>query len=470
MSLKFNTVFHGLLAAGLVTVPFTGIHAQELKDSEQHKGLEVIEVTSQKRVQSIQDVALSVAAVTGDFIEDNNIPRLDGLSEFVPNLTISDGFTGQTISIRGIGTAQGNAGFEQSVPTFVDGLFNGRSMQSLTPFLDIERVEVLRGPQPAYFGQNAIGGALNISTKKPQMDVLTGFARATVANNSELVFEGAVDTSLSDTVGLRIAGRWSDKDGPIKNSFTGDDMGGTGQEAIRAQLRFEPSEDLSFNLKVESASQTQHGTNSQVVDCDPDNSLLGAIPTACGLAGTLFGDSVEYEQDSQNNEGGVLSIQGQEANAHEFRLNEDEVDNELYQLDIEYSFDDIMFNSTTGFSSYDSIRYRDLDGTPLSMLSAFLLEDYEQFSQELRLTSTGTGALEWMTGLYYQSSEINSQNQTLTAFAGPSGTATGVKFNDESTWLSAFAAFTYHVSETFRLNAALRYSDVQKDAKSNTIL
>lgn len=153
--------------------------------------LDEIIVTSQVRQQSLQDVPLSVVAVTGEALQEGNIARLEDLQFSVPSFNLTETGIATNIFIRGVGSGV-NQGFEQSVGTFIDGVYYGRAQSSRAPFLDLERIEVLRGPQTILFGKNSIGGALNITTARPT-DTFEGYVRASHEfEDGETWVEGAL--------------------------------------------------------------------------------------------------------------------------------------------------------------------------------------------------------------------------------------------------------------------------------------
>ena len=154
---KASTVLGTAVSAALLSL--TGIQAQAQQ-------LEEVVVTAQKRVQSLQDVPISVVAMSGDKITDAGIQSFEDIATYVPNFSVNKEGIGDRVIIRGIGSGT-NAGFEQSVGTFVDGVYRGRSVQIRNAFLDVAMVEVLRGPQGTLFGKNTVAGALNITTRKP---------------------------------------------------------------------------------------------------------------------------------------------------------------------------------------------------------------------------------------------------------------------------------------------------------------
>jgi len=184
--------------------------------------LDEIIVTSQVRQQSLQDVPLSVVAVAGEALQEGNIARLEDLQANIPSFNMNETGIATNIFIRGIGSGV-NQGFEQSVGTFIDGIYYGRAQSSRAPFLDLERIEVLRGPQAILFGKNSIGGALNITTAKPTYE-FEGYARASYEfEDGETAIEGAISGPLSDKVRARVAGRYRDANGYYENATLNQD-------------------------------------------------------------------------------------------------------------------------------------------------------------------------------------------------------------------------------------------------------
>ena len=204
---------HSLSGLALaVAVASSGVGAAELEE---------IIVTAQKRTESLQDVPMSMSAISGERIEEAGIQDLTELSEFIPNFTISLNATNSIISMRGIGVGA-NQAFEQSVGTYVDGVHYGRSRQVRTGLFDIEQVEVLRGPQGVLFGKNTLAGALNITTATPDADEAFGgkiaFSKESFGGQ---IAEGHITGSINDTVGLRFAFKEQESDGYNENTYPG---------------------------------------------------------------------------------------------------------------------------------------------------------------------------------------------------------------------------------------------------------
>ncbi|MCW8833113.1 MAG: TonB-dependent receptor [Colwellia sp.] len=224
--------------------------AEEQATKENDLKLEVIQVTAQKRSQSLKEVPISVSAVSGADIENGQISDLTDLVEFVPGVHISKGPTNTSVNIRGIGSGF-NRSFEQSVGMYIDDIYMGRARQFRAPFLDIERVEILRGPQGLLFGKNTIAGAINIVTKSPDVDEdLNGFINLRYEpkyGTSDI--SGAATIPLSDELAVRVAGKVSSSDGFIVNQMDGVNSA-LDDKLVRATFVWEPTASLSANLKL----------------------------------------------------------------------------------------------------------------------------------------------------------------------------------------------------------------------------
>ena len=153
-----NVLARTTLAGALASMLAVPVAAQQLEE---------IVVTATRRAESLQDIPISVATITGEAILEGGFSDMEDLSAFVPNLYMRDGFTGQRIQIRGIGTSTGNEAFEQAVAQFHDGVYYARDNLGQNSFFDLERVEVVRGPQPTFAGQSATAGALNYISRRP---------------------------------------------------------------------------------------------------------------------------------------------------------------------------------------------------------------------------------------------------------------------------------------------------------------
>ena len=457
--------------------------------------LEEVLVTAQIRSESLQDVPISVTAVAGDRIQDMGIGRLDDLSNYVPNMTIREGFAGETISIRGFGSNQ-NPSFEQAVSTFIDGVYFGRAKQSLASFLDLERVEVLRGPQSTFFGNNAIAGALNLTTVRPGNEFESRIRGTYNPDDDEIDINGGIGGPISDTFGARVAFKYLDSDGWLDNT-SGGRIPQKESTVIRTSFVWDPSDNLEVFLKLEYGDEETIGATNQIRDCGPD-SIYTPAPTPgrenagnglCDLATTLTGDGFFFDETVEKGglnpqttipipDGNINSILAQDGG--EFRNIETQNANLTFKWGMS---NDWTLTSITGFTAYDSERQFDVDSTPLASISTNRFEEFEQFSQEFRIASPGGETVDWLAGLYYQTNDVDFQYFTYTLLEAPDGADPGGPpggngvhgpvlgyftgdYTESTDNLSAFASATWNPTDRTRITIGLRYSEVEKDGSS----
>ena len=215
--------------------------------------LEEITVTAQRREQSLQEVPISIETVSGLEIQRQGYRDLNELANFSPSVYIDDsGFLSQDRSVRGFGTYGNALTLEQAVPIFVDGIHFGRPAQVKLAFLDPARVEVLKGPQPVFFGMNATAGAFNIISAGPTPE-WEGYVDSEFANHSTTVLRAALGGPINDIVGIRVAGTYETADGYIRDAVTGDMHGGYENLGGRFIVKVSPTDNFDVTFKVETA-------------------------------------------------------------------------------------------------------------------------------------------------------------------------------------------------------------------------
>ena len=432
--------------------------------------LEEVVVTAQKREQNLQDVPISVVAVSGEQISEQGYGELTDITASLPNVTVNEGALGDVLFVRGVGSGF-NIGFEQSVATFIDGVYFGRGLQSRNAFLDIERVEVLRGPQVTFFGNNAIAGALNITTRNPG-DEFEGSATLSWEDGTDtLMGEFSAGGPLSETLGARLALRYVDQDGWQTNVTTGDEEPQEKRYAGRLTFDWSPSENFSAIVKYQKEETETSGRALQAVGCPPPNGLQG--PNGyCLTYGVLSGDPrADFEFNDKRfgpGPGGPFPTNG------DFN----DLDSQAGILTLNWFLGDYTLTSVTSYSEYDDHRsqsgaglagpYPNPGPPPFDLIYNFehVQEDFDQLSQELRVVSPGGETFDWLAGVYYQESNLEATNDFA---VGPTGTRLSNHDQDEESW-SAFGSMTWNVSNELRLALGLRYSDVDKEVDRVQIL
>jgi iron complex outermembrane receptor protein len=216
-----------------------------------------IVVTAQRREQTLQDVSASVVAIGADRLETSQIDNLQDLQTIVPSVNFGSDFNQAKIFIRGVGANTSTTGNATGVALHVDGAVVARAEAQLTSLFDLERVEVLRGPQGTLYGRNATGGSINLITAKPT-DTFSGYARLTYGNYNAIVSEAAISGPITEGILFRIAGKTEDRDGFGKNPVTGSDVDNLNRRMVRGQLQFNFSDVTDLLLEGEYFRQDDH--------------------------------------------------------------------------------------------------------------------------------------------------------------------------------------------------------------------
>jgi len=368
--------------------------------------LEEVIVTATIRAESLQDVPVSVNAVSGEKMMEAGISKVEDLQAYVPNLTMSETGIGTNIYIRGIGSGI-NPGFEQSVGMYFDGVSYGRAQLTRAPFLDLERVEVLRGPQNILFGKNSIAGALSLISARPGQE-FEGLVSGTYeVETNERVLDFMVSGPINDEFGARLAIRKREIDGHIENLTLNRDEPQRDEQTIRLIVDWDATPDLSASLKMELGKFDVNGRQIEIINDQPststtsqftgktygqilDNTVIGVGPITLA---TVDADSsvLNNYQDFKRSSNGDYSYN----DTHNITLN------------VDYAWGDHQFTFITGILGYETDELCDCDFTGAPIFAVAAEEEYSQFSQEFRWVSPIGETFEFIGGGFYQKSELD---------------------------------------------------------------
>lgn len=454
-----------ITVAGLVLT--NTILAQEIaQEITTERVLEEITVTAQYREQGLQDVPISVSAVTGEMMTKTALQKAEDIQFLVPNFNMTETGISTSVFIRGIGSGI-NQGFEQSVGYYIDGIHYGRGQQSRMPFLDLERVEVLRGPQSILFGKNSVAGALNVTTAKPTDEFEGSIFVSTETEDGETIVEGVLSGPFSDNVRARVAARTRDSDGYITNATISRDEPQREDWTVRGTLEFDIGDSFMATLKAEVSEFDVTGRHIEVINEFPGPSGLTYTQILVGL----FGQDPSVLNNVQD---GIRSA------------NDDFSNNELetYVLTLDWAIGEFDLKSTSAWQSFEYNELCDCDFTGATVFGAALQEEYDQFSQEFRLTSPLNDNYDYILGLYYQTSDHEFRDQIIvpptsilipainllttgdpTMGAGnlvPATEANRIATVDNDV-ISAFAQFNWHISDVFTLQLGGRFTQDERD-------
>jgi outer membrane receptor protein involved in Fe transport len=456
-----HTLLKKLLWIGITLIFIIPVYAADLE--------EVI-VTATKREEGLQDIPQSISVVTGIAISEMSIVDFSELSENIPGFIVGDGIVTTSVNMRGMGSG-GDRSFEQSVGMFIDGIYMPRSRQYRSPFFDVERVEVLRGPQAVLFGLNSTAGAVNVvSAKSRPGDAF--FADVTAEYEMEIggvTGSVVIGGSATETLGLRLAVKYLDMDGYYTNDFDGSEENSRKGTLARLTGVWNPTDNLSITAKFEYSDYDMSGNSGEVY-------------------GAILEGLVENKLDWRRNaDAGLLGKYepGWDPKAGLFQ------ENTNIAVNLDYEFDNgHTFTALYGYSDMYFEFATDLDTTPHSAIfaggtadgwildipsldSSIVPEEYTQHSLELRVSSPLSEKFDYVFGVYFQDAELFNDNASGTNFTGlfPWMRFRSSTFDlDQNLW-SVFATGTWHVDDRTRIIAGARYVDeskrVDRDGRCN---
>lgn len=459
-----NTVALGaLVAIGLGTSAF----AQTAPSADQTPN-EVVIVTATKRAERLVDVPISLSVVGGRDIQQTGMRELRETAAYIPNVIISQNNDyGSTVTIRGVGANSRNIGFDSRVGVYVDGIYMGQSPSLNQELLDVTQVEVLRGPQGTLFGKDTVAGAVNMITRKPGQEFAASLG-ASLGNLSYTELKGMVNIPLSETLSFRAQAMHKERDGYIRNTVTGNDLGSVDKTAYRAQLRWMPNDHFEANLSIDGLN-----ASSLLFNGEPITDILGLFPRPLDRQVAFWRDPNE----SRDLIGSALTLEYKTPSG-------------------------MTLKSLTGWRNTQAHFINTTDYSPTNLVSVDYAEEYDQLSQEFQIISADTKPLTWVAGvyLYRQDSDTNRDvifgtrfNEDFIGYlctlgaAGPAPSTCflGAPDSDTGPWAAAlgfgpegskvfnrgtvktksyaiFATANYDLSDRLQLGLGGRYSVVDK--------
>ena len=430
--------------------------------AQQTNALEEIVVTATKRAQSLQDVPIAVNAFNADTIEVAGINNAGDLAILTPALNINvntNPFAARMI-IRGVGTAQTDPALEPSVGLFIDGVYLGRTGLGMSDLTDIERIEVLQGPQGTLYGKNTNAGAISVITKKPSFEKSEGYVEASVGNYSMNKLTASASGPLTQNLAYRLSGNINQRDGYYDNS-AGVDFNDADDWNIQGKLQWEPTESLSILL---SGSRVERDT------------------TCCGA------DAVQTE--SVNNELVAQGLSPDSNDPYDYNVqsnadNRFAMESDLLSMTIDYDTGWGAIKSITAWNDYSYRVDQDPDRSELDILT--LSNDKssgDSFSQELRFTASPSDNVDYMLGVFYLEQNTKRGGDEPFVFIGDDiitigsqqdlpfplpfnflvqpGDSLTLDMNQDAETIAFFGQGTWHIGDQWHITGGLRWSDEEK--------
>ena len=454
--------------------------------------MEEITVTARKREEGLQDTPIAVSVFSGESLEARGIQRVDEIAGLTPNMSFDNintnggGGNSAAVFLRGVGQRDFLPSADPGVGIYVDGVYYARSIGSVLDIIDIDRIEVLRGPQGTLFGRNTTGGAIAIHTQKPHEE-FEGKVRVRVGIDDRIDVLGKVNVPISDNLYMNATVAKFDQDGFVVNPLNGMDTGDDDTFALRGALRWQANNNFEINISGDYSRDRENGqarvttqNPNRIVDLTPGrnifshNFLLGAnspLNPANGGPG-LGNPGTPFPRGFSNCDATPANIAGTTsdcANANTIALGQNTSTMPTYSNHDIYGFsgtvdwqisDNLEIKSITAYRNVDSTFGHDGDSTPF-FLSWVRDEIYvqEQFTQEIHLQGTGfNDRLQWILGGFYFTEDGNNYNPVDFA---PVDIESGGKFDHES--IAGFAQGTFDVTDKLHITAGVRYTDDTKD-------
>jgi iron complex outermembrane receptor protein len=433
-------------------------------------GLQEVVVTARKRAENAQDVPIALTAIAGDRFSEENHYRIDDINQLAPSVNIvipSPHLT--AFSVRGIGNNPANDGLEQSAGIFLDGIYLGRPGMAVMDLMDLQGIEVLRGPQGTLFGKNTTAGALSLTTQKPSFTPGVA-AQISEGNYGFQQYQAMVTGPLADSLAGRLTAYDTKRAGWIDDTTTGQTYGNLSRAGVRGQLLYQPTEEFSVRLIGEMHEED-----------DAPSALLfnnwGATPAK--LKSTLASVGATIDVDPSGGSTAINSYTATKARQY------------AASGEINWDLGGYELTSITAFRSWFYHTYADADGTNISALTTGgdIIND-RQYSEELRIATPKDGPVDAVAGLYYYQQDLRHDvptiygpdaaellsgmsASTLAAYAKYSTALKGLLLYNNTDWdtwstpdinsYAAFAQATWHAVDRLDITAGLRETYERKD-------
>lgn len=393
-----------------VSISAVNSHAQnDSNDIEALLSLEEVVVTATRRETSLQETSVAVTAVSAQDIQDRNIVDFRDVAKYSPGISIGSrpgrAGTAGSIAIRGIGVDSFDSA--PAVGVYVDEAYYAPQNANVMSLMDVDRVEVLRGPQGTTFGRNTIAGAVQYFTKAPSTEELEGYVRGTVGNFGRTDFQGAINIPITETLAVRASVMQNERDGFVEDLLNNVDRGADETSGARLRVRFEPTDSLSLDLKYEAIEQEGNGRAVEVTAVEPNAQFAELMRLFTGLTVVLDDSAVSGEEFTN---AGFNSDDSFDYKADIFQatINYDISDN----LSVKYIYAD---------SSWETDLIQDFDSTPFPILENRTFPDAktDQVTHELQFTGSAfDDKFNYIAGYHYTDIDALAEWTALIGIGG----------------------------------------------------
>jgi iron complex outermembrane receptor protein len=403
-----RTSFRALYCCAAATLTSLSVAQAQTSATDSDARLEEIVITATRTETNLQQTPIAVTAISAEALQDRNVATILDIGNYVPSLSIGSRSGTSTanggVSIRGMGVD--SFGSSAAVGIYVDDVYFASGPGNLLGLLDVDRVEVLRGPQGTLFGRNTIAGAIQYVTRAPNRE-FGGYITATGGNFDRRDFQGVINIPLGDTFAVRLVGSSTDRGGYIHDLFTGAERGADRTQTARLKARWTPSDRLTVDLKGEYVNERTNGRAVLIDEVNPNAQFVGLA----GFLGETRPLDNSYLSPNDHSFAGF--------NAPDYLHFHTSVGEAVINYRLS---DDFNIKSITAYSKYGNRLAQDFDATPLSILSGVPShDDTNVLSQELQLGGKSlSNRLKWTAGaFYYDSKERQDPGQQIVLGLAP---------------------------------------------------
>jgi iron complex outermembrane recepter protein len=478
-----------LVALAISMLPGTALAQGTAPAADADTGVAEIVVTAQRREENLQDVPISVSAFGAKQIAEKGLTDVSRLEGLVPGFTFGRSGVDARPAIRGVRTESVDVNADTTIGFFIDGIYQSRASQATLGFVDLERVEVQRGPQGTLYGRNTFGGNISIVTAQPSVSKFMGGGDVTVGSNAQVRVTGYVNAPLSETVAVRFAAGYEKSNGYVKNvNPTGGNLFDDDNVYLRGAIMFKPDDRFTATFKVDYATRGGQGgsafgyklvgsyfhvpSNQQLFNATPvilntrggNRDGIVDAPLTIDAGVPLFAPNDPYLID--NDYRGALDLKNFGGTAN-----------------LAYDFGPVTLKSITGYNDFETTRTQDTDFSGNQIGADYQFTSAKTFSQEVQLLSNGNGPLEYVVGAYYFKDKlngtfINQQFPQIVRNVTPNITraqAAGFysQLQAETRSLAFYGQASYKLTEQLKLTGGIRWTRDSKDfrfANANAIL
>ena len=427
--------------------------------------IEEIMVTATKREASIQDISIAVTALTEDDLRLGGIEDITRLEHVVPGMRMGQSGHEARVAIRGTRTNNVGSEAEQVVGIFEDGVYVPTTTQAFGSYIDVNRVEVLRGPQGTLYGRNTFGGTINIVTNQPEFDGVSGKVEALYGDYDRVRLEGVVNIPFGDTFAIRLAAMNDQHDGYIENYYqpgTQDDLSDRDMTFVRLSARWAPTDDIDITLRHTFSDLDSNG-NAQW-----GYQIIGSYTNDQFVPGHLF--APDGTEDPPN-----LPAASDDFDRGPWEVSRNQMSNSIHEtksttLSLNWDLGSVALNVIANATDYDGEQNSDFDysdgGDPLWVGFSGWQTEQETWSFEAQLSSSGDSSFDWMIGYYYFDME-----SSWTWLEFEDGVPTHPHWAAQSPYLSdstgVFANATFPIGDRVRLVAGVRSQEDGKKTRDD---